>query len=120
MQETLLNVASSACDTRASDLFPFFVCQSLPESRSSNNHFGKLAMFRESITCVASSNRLSGHTRGRHFASCLSRVKVQAGGQTQGVQKIVKSFKTKDLHRQKPGRSPGWDQCRKKRNSHRH
>src|SRR6266404_7411118 len=99
---------------------PFYVCQSPPGFASSKNHFGKLAMFRESITCMASSNRVFWHARSRHFAPCLSRVKVQAGGQTQSAQRIVKSFKTKDLHRKKPGRSPGRDECRKKRNSHCH
>src|SRR5438132_12189974 len=90
------------------------------EFASSKNRFGKLAMFRESITCMASSKRVFWPCPRSPLRSSLSRVEVQAGGQTQGDQEIVKSFKTKDLHRKKPGRSPGRDECRKKRNSHRH
>ena len=58
MQETLLNVASSVCDTWTSGLFPFMCASQPPEFASAKNRFGKLAMFRESITCMASSNRV--------------------------------------------------------------
>src|SRR5882724_6043565 len=121
MQETLANVASSLCDTSTSSLFPLLCAKSLPEfcickeplREASNvpriNHLhGFLEPCSPAIPEVATSLPVS-----REF-------KVQAGGQTRGDQQIVKSFKTKDLHRKKPGGSLGGDECSKKRNSHRH